>query len=375
MTRTYLSPPHMCGRERELVGEAFDTNWIAPLGPHVDGFEQEICERVDVGHAAALSSGTAALHLGLMLLGVQAGDEVLCSSFTFAASANAITYVGATPVFIDSTADTWCMDPDLLAAELAACNARKALPAAVVSVDLYGQCPDYAVIEGLCAEYGVPLIEDAAESLGATCNGRPAGSFGDAAILSFNGNKIITSGGGGMLLSDRRELVERARFLATQARDPAPHYQHTTVGYNYRLSNVLAAIGRGQLSVLDERVNVRREINRIYREELADIDGLEFMPEAAHGRSSCWLTCLTLDPTRVAMDREQVRQHLETLDIESRPTWKPMHMQPVFAHCRARGGDVSARLFEHGLCLPSGTALSPDDVRRIAGEVRRCVAT
>ena len=375
MTRTYLSPPHMCGREQELVQEAFDTNWIAPLGPHVDGFEREICEWVGVGHAAALSSGTAALHLGLMLLGVGRGDEVLCSSFTFAASANAITYLGAEPVFVDSDPDTWCMDPALLVAELKACKDRGKLPAAVVSVDLYGQCPDYVAIEAVCREYGVPLVEDAAESLGATAHGRAAGSFGDVAILSFNGNKIITSGGGGMLLSDRRELVERARFLATQARDPAPHYQHTTVGYNYRLSNVLAAIGRGQLSVLDERVNVRREINRIYREELADIDGLEFMPEAAHGRSSCWLTCLTLDPTRVAMDREQVRQHLETLDIESRPTWKPMHMQPVFAHCRARGGDVSARLFEHGLCLPSGTALSPDDVRRIAGEVRRCVAT
>ncbi len=374
MTRTYLSPPHMCGRERELVTEAFDTNWIAPLGPHVDGFEREICDQTGVGHAAALSSGTAALHLGLMLLGVEAGDEVLCSSFTFAASANAITYLGATPVFIDSATDTWCMDPDLLADELAACEARGALPAAVVSVDLYGQCPDYAVIEGICAQYGVPLVEDAAESLGATCNGRPAGSFGDAAILSFNGNKIITCGGGGMLLSDRRELVERARFLATQARDPAPHYQHTTVGYNYRLSNVLAGIGRGQLSVLHERVDVRREINRIYREELAGIDGLEFMPEAAHGRSSCWLTCLTLDPTRLAADREAVRQHLETLDIESRPTWKPMHMQPVFAHCRARGGDVSARLFELGLCLPSGTALQPDDVRRIAAEVRQCVS-
>ena len=373
MTRTYLSPPHMCGREQELVQEAFDTNWIAPLGPHVDGFEREICEWVGVGHAAALSSGTAALHLGLMLLGVGRGDEVLCSSFTFAASANAITYLGAEPVFVDSDPDTWCMDPALLVAELKACKDRGKLPAAVVSVDLYGQCPDYVAIEAVCREYGVPLVEDAAESLGATAHGRAAGSFGDVAILSFNGNKIITSGGGGMLVSNREDLIGRARFLATQARDPAPHYEHTTIGYNYRLSNVLAGIGRGQLSVLGERVDLRRRTNRIYREELAGIEGLEFMPEAAHGRSSCWLTCLTLDPERTGVDREQVRVHLESLDIESRPTWKPMHLQPVFAGCRSRGGGVSARLFEHGLCLPSGTALTPGDVRRIAGEVRRCL--
>ncbi len=373
MTRTYLSPPHMCGREQELVQEAFDTNWIAPLGPHVDGFEREICEQVGVGHAAALSSGTAALHLGLMLLGVERGDEVLCSGFTFAASANAITYLGATPVFVDSEPGTWCMDPALLVAELKACADRGKLPAAVVSVDLYGQCPDYVAIEAVCREYGVPLVEDAAESLGATAHGKPAGSFGDAAILSFNGNKIITCGGGGMLVSDREDLIDRARFLATQARDPAPHYQHTTIGYNYRLSNVLAGIGRGQLSVLDERVDLRRRTNRIYREELAGIDGLEFMPEAGHGRSSCWLTCVTLDPERLGTDREKVRLHLETLDIESRPTWKPMHLQPVFEGCRVRGGAVSERLFEQGLCLPSGTALRPGDVRRIAAEVRQCV--
>ncbi len=370
MARVYLSPPHMAGEELPLVQEAFETNWIAPLGPHVDGFEREVCERVGVGHAAALSSGTAALHLALMILGVEAGDEVLCSTQTFAASANAIVYIGARPVFVDSEERSWCMDPDLLAEELRAASRRGKLPAAVVCVDIYGQCADYDAIEATCAEHGVPLVEDAAESLGATYRGRPAGSFGDASVLSFNGNKIITCGGGGMLLSDRRDVVERARFLATQARDPAPHYLHTTIGYNYRLSNVLAGIGRGQLRALDGFVAARTAIHAAYREVLDGVHGLAFMPIADHGEPNHWLTCVTIDADRCGADREAVRQHLETLDVESRPTWKPMHQQPVFADCRVCGGAIADQVFRDGLCLPSGSAMPRQQVIDIAGEVR-----
>jgi len=342
------------------------------VGPHVDGLEREMCEKLGVPHAAALSSGTAALHLALMLMGVGDGDEVLCSTFTFAASANVVTYVGAIPVFVDADRDSWCIDPELVADEFAARARKGRLPAALIAVDLYGQCADYGVLADLCAEYEVPLLEDAAESLGADHRGRPAGSFGDAAALSFNGNKIITSGGGGMLVSRDGDLVQKARFLATQARDPAPHYQHTHIGYNYRLSNILAGIGRGQLRALDDRVARRREINALYREALAGVPGVRFMPEAPNGTCTFWLTCIQIDEG-TGVEPETIRQHLETLDVEARPVWKPMHLQPVFQGCPVIGGKVSAELFRRGLCLPSGTAMTNEQVEWIADEVRGCL--
>jgi len=372
MSRIYLSPPHMGPDERKLLLEAFDSNWIAPLGPHVDAFEREMAARIGVGHAAALSSGTAAIHLALELLGVGPGDEVVTSTLTFAATANPIVYRGATPVFIDSTPESWNMDPELLAEELDACARRGKLPKAVVAVDLYGQCADYDRIGAACLKHGVPLVEDAAEALGASYRGKAAGSFGALSILSFNGNKIITTSGGGMLLSDRKDWIERARFLATQARDPAPHYQHSTVGYNYRLSNLLAAVGRGQLRVLDERVAARRAHNAFYREALGRLPGVGFMPEAGHGRMNAWLTCVTIDPVAFGADREAVRLRLEKEDIEARPVWKPMHLQPVFSACRTRGGAVAAGLFERGLCLPSGSSLRPEERQRIVDLVVGC---
>lgn len=365
MKRIYLSPPHMGTDERELLLEAFDSNWIAPLGPHVDAFEQEVAARTGVAHAAALSSGTAALHLALEMLGVGHGDEVLTSTFTFAATVNAIRYVGATPVFIDSDAATWNMDPALLAEEFEDCKKRGKLPAALVTVDLYGQCVDYDPIVALCAEYDVPLIEDAAEALGATYKDKAAGSFGAMGVFSFNGNKIITTSGGGMLVSDNEEWIKRARYLSTQARDPVPHYQHSTIGYNYRMSNLLAAVGRGQLRGLDERVAARRATNVFYRKELGGWPGIEFMPEAGYGEATFWLTCITIDPAEFGADREQVRLHLEGRNIESRPVWKPMHLQPVYQNCRVRGGDLSARLFDYGLSLPSGSSLDSTDLSRI----------
>jgi len=370
LKRIYLSPPHMGTDERELLLDAFDSNWIAPLGPHVDAFEQEVAERTGVAHAAALSSGTAALHLALEMLGVGPGDEVLTSTFTFAATVNAIRYVGATPVFVDSDAATWNMDPNLLAEELDDCKKRGKLPAAVVTVDLYGQCVDYDPIVTLCAEHGVPLVEDAAEALGATYRGRAAGSFGAMGVFSFNGNKIITTSGGGMLVSDNEAWIKRARYLSTQARDPVPHYQHSTIGYNYRMSNLLAAVGRGQLRGLDERVAARRATNAFYRKELAGWPGIEFMPEAPYGAATFWLTCITIDPAEFGADREQVRLHLESLDIESRPVWKPMHLQPVYENYRVRGGNLSAGLFNYGLSLPSGSSLDSTDLSRILDGLR-----
>lgn len=370
MTRIYLSPPHMGEDERKLLLEAFDSNWIAPLGPQVDAFERELAATVGAGHAAALSSGTAALHLALRIFGVGPGDEVLCSTLTFSASANPIVYQGATPVFVDASRETWNMDPGLLEEELAACARRGKLPKAVIVVDLYGQCADYDPILAACARYDVPVIEDAAEALGATYKGRAAGTLGAMGVFSFNGNKIITTSGGGMLVSDRKEWIEKARFLATQARDPAPHYQHSQLGFNYRLSNLLAAVGRGQLRVLDARVEARRATNAFYRSALADLPGLSFMPEAPYGRMNAWLTCVQIDPARFGATSEDVRLRLAKLDIESRPVWKPMHLQPIFGGCRVRGGAVAAELFELGLCLPSGSSLEPGDLDTIVGQIR-----
>ena len=347
--KVYLSPPHVLGRERELVADAFDSNWIAPLGPHVDAFEEEFQEVVHVPHAVALSSGTAAIHLAMELLGVGPGDSVICASLTFSASANPICYQRATPVFVDCD-ETWTMDPGLLEAAFKSLAAAGKQASAVIAVDLYGQSADYEPILGLCERYGVPLVEDAAEALGASYKGVPSGGFGRMGVFSFNGNKIITTSGGGMLVSHEKGLINRARFLATQARDPVPHYEHSHVGYNYRMSNVLAAIGRGQLKSLDQRVAIRRRIFNGYVKRLGGLPGIAFMPEAPYGRSNRWLTCLTIDPDLFGADRETVRLALEAENIEARPVWKPMHLQPVFSGTRMFGGALSERLFQNGLC-------------------------
>lgn len=370
MKRIYLSPPHMCGEELELVKEAFASNWIAPLGPHVDAFESEIADYLGAGHAAALSSGTAALHLALIMAGVKPGDKVLCPTLTFSASANPIVYEGGEPVFIDSDRDTWNMDPGLLREELQHAALRGKLPRAVIVVDLYGQAADYDPILKACLEFDVPVIEDAAEALGASYKGKMCGSFGKMGVLSFNGNKIITASGGGMLMSDDESLIERARFLATQARDAAPHYQHSNIGYNYRMSNILAAIGRGQFRALEDRIAARGKIFNYYKAGLGDLPGIKFMPEAAYGSPNHWLTCVTVDEKEFGATREEIRLALESENIESRPVWKPLHMQPVFAACRARGGVVAEDIFERGLCLPSGSNLAVEDLDRIIEIVR-----
>lgn len=372
LPRIHLSPPHMSGAELDLLSEAFASNWIAPLGPHVDAFEREFAEAVGGGYAAAVVSGTAALHLALRLLGVERGDEVLCSSLTFCASATPIVFEGATPVFLDAARASWNMDPGLLEEELRACAQRGRLPRAVIVVDLYGQCADYDRIRAACARYEVPVLEDAAEGLGATYRGRPAGAFGELAGFSFNGNKIITTSGGGMLVGQDRRLIDRARFLASQARDPKPHYQHSQLGYNYRMSNLLAAVGRGQLRVLPDRVAARRRNFERYRAALGELPGVEFMPEAPGCRSTRWLTCLTIDPHLFGASREEVRLALEAENIEARPVWKPLHLQPVFDGCRCRGGTVAEDLFERGLCLPSGSSLTAADLERVSAVVRRC---
>ncbi len=355
----------MSGLEQAYVAEAFATNWIAPVGPHVDAFEQEFAQAVGSPYAVALSSGTAALHLALLLSAVGPGDEVMVSSLTFSASANPIVYLGARPVFIDSETTSWNMDPNLLAKALKVRAQKGRLPKAVVVVHLYGQSADIDPIWEACAEYGVPLIEDAAEALGSTYKGRMPGTFGKAGIYSFNGNKIITTSGGGMLVSDDAAFIAHARKLATQARDTAPHYQHSEIGYNYRLSNVLAGIGRGQLQVLEDRVQARRRNFAYYKRHLGEFSGIDFMPEASWGRHTRWLTCITVDPNEFGASREEIRLALEAENIEARPVWKPMHLQPVFADCESVAGDVAAHLFERGLCLPSGSNLTLDELDRV----------
>lgn len=372
--RIFLSPPDVGPRERALLLDAFDSNWIAPLGPHVDGFERELAACVGTRDAAAVSSGTAGLHLALLLLGVQAGDEVLTASFTFAATANAISYTGAQPVFVDSDSATWQMDPELLATDLDARAASGRLPAAVVVVDLYGRCADYDRIVATCHRYSVPVVEDAAEALGATYRGRPAGSLADLGVFSFNGNKILTTSGGGMLVGDDEALIARARHLATQARDPAPHYEHSVTGYNYRLSNLLAAVGRAQLESLDDKVAARRAINTRYRAALGAMPGLAFMPEADYGRGNGWLTCLTIDQEAFGASAEQVRLALAEADIEARPVWKPMHLQPLFCQAPMVGGQVSEDVFAHGLCLPSGSSLRGLEQDEVIAIVSDCAA-
>ena len=371
MKRIYLSSPHIGSEELQLVQDAFASNWIAPLGPHVDGFERELADFVGMPYAAALSSGTAALHLALRLLGVQRGDEVICSTLTFSASANPILYEGAQPVFVDAEESSWNMDPALLRGALQDASRRGRLPRAVIVVDLYGQCADYSRIVPICDEFGVPLIEDAAEALGATCGTKRAGRFGRCSVFSFNGNKIITTSGGGMLVSEDRELIGRARYLATQARDPAPHYQHSTVGFNYRLSNVLAAIGRGQLRVLPDRIAARKRNFDFYGSAFASLPGIQFLAHGRYGRSNYWLTCITVDPEQFGATREDIRLALEAENIEARPVWKPLHLQPVFAGCPVFGGGVSEKIFERGLCLPSGSNLEEGDLRRITEVIAR----
>ena len=366
-----LSTPHIGDRELEFVREAFDTNWIAPVGPHIDAFEREFARVVGSDYAAALSSGTAALHLALKLVGVTAGDEVFCSTFTFIASVSPITYLDAKPVFIDSDRTSWNMDPELLAKALAQKDRQGKLPKAVVVVHLYGQSADLEPISQLCDRYNIPLIEDAAEALGATYKNTSPGTWGRAGIFSFNGNKIITTSGGGMLVSNDGKLIDKAKFLATQARDPEPHYEHTEIGFNYRLSNVCAGIGRGQLNVLQERVAARRRNFDFYQKALSDLPGIEFMPEADFGTCTRWLSCVTFDPHVGGIDREEIRLKLLEQKIETRPVWKPMHLQPVFVGSECINNGIAEDLFQKGLCLPSGSNLTEAELARVTAEIRR----
>jgi pyridoxal phosphate-dependent aminotransferase EpsN len=365
VSRLYLSPPHLGADELALVQETFESNWIAPLGPQVDAFEREFADAVGAEHAAALSSGTAALHLALVSLGIGRGDLVYCSTFTFVATANPILYQGATPVFIDSDPATWNMDPGLLAQELDRAARTGNLPRAVVVAHIYGQSADLDRLSASCEEHGVLLVEDAAESLGATYGDRSPGTRGRFGAFSFNGNKIITTSGGGMLVGPDATAIEQVRSLASQAREAVPYYEHARVGFNYRLSNVLAAIGRGQLRALPERVEARRRVFEAYEDALRGVEGISFMPEASYGRASRWLSVILVDPAEFGATAEEIRLHLEGADIESRRVWKPMHLQPIFRTCRKVGGGVAEQLFEQGLCLPSGSALTGAEQARV----------
>lgn len=365
MDKIWLSSPHMGGKEQEYVKDAFDTNWIAPLGPHVDNFEKALADYTGVASAAALSSGTSAIHLALIMLGVESGDEVICQSFTFSASANPIVYQGALPVFVDSEPDTWNMHPYYLRQAIKDRLAKGKKVKAIIPVHLYGMPSNMEEIMAIADEFGIPVIEDAAEALGASIDGKPCGSFGKIGILSFNGNKIITTSGGGALVSSDDNLVKKARFLATQARDNAPHYQHSVIGYNYRMSNVCAAIGRGQMEVLDERVAKRRSNFEWYKAALGNVDGISFLNEPEGFYSNRWLSTILVDKERFGKDREQIRISLEKENIESRPLWKPMHLQPVFKGATYFGENVAEKLFEDGLCLPSGSNLVNDQLQRI----------
>ncbi len=385
LPRIWLSPPHMCGREQDFIRNAFETNWIAPLGPNVNGFEHDLRDFTGVKHAAALSSGTAAIHLALIMLHVKPGDLVICQSFTFSASANPIVYQGGIPVFIDSEPDTWNMDPELLEKAIIACqegrfsdlgnglihsHLKPQKPKAIIVVHLYGMPAKMDKISAIAEKFDIPLVEDAAEALGSRYHGKACGSFGMMGILSFNGNKIINTSGGGALLSDNEEYILRARFLATQARDHAPHYEHSQIGYNYRMSNVIAAIGRGQMTAVHERIEARRKNFERYRQYFQVINQRGFdvhvllEPEGFY--SNRWLTTITLAPEKNrGVGREKIRLHLEAQNIETRPLWKPMHAQPVFSDSLRYSNHVSEHLFENGLCLPSGSNLSDADFERI----------
>lgn len=362
----------MLGGERELLLDAFDSNWIAPNGPHIERFETEACDLLGKKFAVALSSGTAALHLALAVLEVGKGDSVATASFTFVATANAIRYVQADPIFIDSDNSSWNIDPELLRIAIQKETKAKNKPKAVVVVDAIGQSAAYEEIETICNEFEIPLIEDAAEAFGATYQNKKVGSFGNISCLSFNGNKIVTTGGGGMIVTDDEGLAARAKQLATQACEPAAHYEHSEIGYNYRMSNLLAAVGRGQLKHLETHVNRRRAIFDRYYQALKDLPGIGFMPELPEGRSTRWLSVITIDPNLFGATREDVRLALEAENIESRPAWKPMHLQPVFADCKMYGGKVCEMIFDQGLCLPSGTNLSEDQQDRVTAVIQAC---
>lgn len=376
--RIYLSPPHMTGREMDYVRDVFESNWIAPLGPHVDALEEEMASYIGVKSALALSSGTAAIHLGLKLLGVEQGDVVFCSSLTFSASVNPVMYVGATPVFIDSDPETWNMCPEALKLAFETAKKEGRLPKAVIVVDLYGQSADYDPIIDICDHYGVPVLSDATEALGATYKDNKCGSLGKLATLSFNGNKIITTSGGGMLVSDNEEMLAKARFWATQARDPAPWYQHSEVGYNYRLSNILAAVGRPQLEEIETRVQKRREIFDRYKEAMGSVPGVGFMPEAPYGRANRWLTVITIDPKIAGLKPMDIINALEEHNIESRPVWKPMHLQPVFEKypffTAEKDKPFGEKAFETGLCLPSGTSLTEPEQQKIIDIIEKFIS-
>jgi dTDP-4-amino-4,6-dideoxygalactose transaminase len=369
-SKIWLSSPHIGNNELNYVNEAFATNWIAPLGPHVNAFEQGLQDKTQTKHAAALSSGTSALHLALILIDVKAGDTVFCQSITFSASANPIAYQGAIPVFIDSEMDTWNMDPILLKAALEEAKKNGELPKAIIPVHLYGMPAKIDEILSIAKEYAVPVIEDAAEALGSSIDNIPCGSFGEFGVLSFNGNKIITTSGGGALLSENGEMIEKARFLATQARDAAPHYQHSHIGYNYRMSNVLAGIGRGQLEVLNDRVDARRSNFQKYKIFFSKYNNsgfnIKFQEEPEGYFSNRWLTCILVDPTtNKGLTREEIRLAMDEENIESRPLWKPMHQQPVFSSSKSYLNGVSDMLFKNGLCLPSGSNLTEEEFERI----------
>jgi len=371
--RILLSIPHMGGRELDLVREAFATNWLSTVGPHINAFEEEFSTRIGLP-SVALASGTAAVHLGLRLLGVGPGDEVFCQSLTFVGGVNPITLLGARPVFVDSDRESWNIDPMLLASTLRARAAQNRLPKAVLVVHLYGQSADMDPILECCARYDVLVLEDAAEAVGTQYKGKPAGSLGQVGVYSFNGNKIITTTGGGMLVSPHKEWVDKARFWSTQARDPGLAYHHTDTGYNYRMSNVLAAIGRGQLLVLDERVRRRRQIAFRYRDAFADLSGISLMPQASFGLHTNWLSCFLVDEGRFGATRDELIRALDQADVESRPVWKPMHMQPLFASCERVGGEVAEELFRCGICLPSSSNMTDEEQDHVIETVRSCAA-
>lgn len=359
----------MSGNEQKYINESFDTNWIAPLGPNVDAFENEMASYIGAKGAVAVSSGTAAIHLALRLLDVKKGDKVFCSSLTFVASANPILYQGAVPVFIDSEPDTWNMSPQALEKALIEAYQEGSLPKAVIVVHLYGQSAKMDEILAICNQYDVPIIEDAAESLGSTYKGKASGTFGKFGIYSFNGNKIITTSGGGMLVSDDMEALRKARFLATQARDTAPHYQHSEMGYNYRMSNILAGVGRAQLEILEDRVQARRSIFERYYQELSGTNGIKFMPEPNQTKSNRWLTALTIDESDTGVLNSNLLESLAEENIEARPVWKPLHMQPLFRGVRyyphGKNENVSEQLFSAGICLPSGSNMADEDQMRV----------
>lgn len=375
--KIWLSSPHMGGTESNYVQEAFATNWIAPLGPNVNGFEKDLAHYTGTKAASVLSSGTAAIHLALIMLGVKRGDEVLVSSFTFSASVNPIVYLGATPILIDSESETWNMCPVLLEQAIKDRISKGKKPKAIIPVHLYGMSAKIEEIMEVANRYEIPVIEDAAEALGSKYKNKALGTFGLMGVLSFNGNKIITTSGGGALISNNEELIEKSRFLATQARDDAPHYEHSEIGYNYRMSNIVAGIGRGQMEVLDKHVELRRANHLFYKNILSEIDGIKFLEEPGSDYfSNHWLTCITVDPAKTSgITREKIRLALETENIESRPLWKPMHLQPVFNDCPFYGNSVSEELFKKGLCLPSGSNLTEEDKDRISNVLLKTIET